>query len=313
MSDYIKIKLPDGSEKEFEKGASAYDVALSISEGLARNSVAAKVDGRIMDLNYPLEGGENLQILTWKSEESHEILLHSTAHIMAQAVKNLFPKTKVTIGPALEDRFYYDFDVEKPLTDEDLSTIETEMKKIIAAKYPVKRVELPRNEAIKQFQDMDEFYKVEIISDIPEDEIVSVYSQGDFSDLCRGPHLPHTGMVPAFKLLSVAGAYWRGDQNNKQLSRIYGTAFPSKKELKQYLFRLEEAKKRDHRKLGRDLDLFEINEQVGPGLVLWYPKGAILRKSIEDYWHWEHRRKGYQPVVSPHLGKSTLWETSGHL
>ncbi len=313
MTENITVKLPDGSVKSFEKGQSAHDVALSISEGLARNSVAARVNGQVVDLHRPLNEDAVVELLTWKSDESHEILLHSTAHVMAQAVKRLYPQAKVTIGPALENRFYYDFDMEPPFTEEDLSAIEAEMKKIVEEKNPVVRREMDRDDAVALFRDMGEHYKVEIISDIPAGETVTVYSQGDFTDLCRGPHLPNTGMIPAFKLLTVAGAYWRGDQKNRQLSRIYGTAFPSAKELKQYLHQMEEAKKRDHRKLGRDLDLFEVNDQVGQGLALWYPKGAILRRTIEDYWFREHRRRGYQPVVSPHVGKGTLWETSGHL
>jgi threonyl-tRNA synthetase len=232
---------------------------------------------------------------------------------MAQAVQRIFPEVKVTIGPSIVNRFYYDFDTETPFTEDDLLKIEAEMKNIIKENLPVSRSEISRNDAIKLFDKMGENYKVEIISEIPEDEILSLYSQGDFTDLCRGPHIPSTGKIPAFKLLSVAGAYWRGDEKNKMLSRIYGTAFPSKKEMNAYLQLIEEAKKRDHRKLGKELDLFEISDKVGQGLSLWYPKGATMRKLIEDYWYSEHRNRGYDIVQTPHIGKAELWETSGHL
>ncbi|MDK2976154.1 MAG: threonyl-tRNA synthetase [Candidatus Marinimicrobia bacterium] len=313
MTDTIKITLPDGSVQEFPIGSTPYDVALSISEGLARNCLAAKVNGKLIDLKRPLLNDSEIFLITYKSPEAHEILLHSTAHIMAQAVQRLFKDVKVTIGPAIENRFYYDFDAPVPFTEEDLDKIEKEMEKIISEDLPITRREVTRDEAIRFFKNLGETYKVEIIRDIPEDEILSIYTQGEFSDLCRGPHIPSTGKVPAFKLLSVAGAYWRGDERNKMLSRIYGTAFPDKKGLKNYLNFLEEAKKRDHRKLGRELDLFDFSDRVGQGLPLWFPKGATLRKIIEDFWHIEHRKAGYELVQTPHIGKSELWETSGHL
>ncbi len=309
----VNITLPDGSVKSYDPGVTPMDIALSISEGLARNCVVAEVNHRLTDMTRKIEEDADVRLITWKDEEAHDVLLHSTAHVMAQAVQRLFPDVKVTIGPAIENRFYYDFDTPTPFTDADLEKIEEEMKKIIKEDQPVTRREISRNDAIKFFDEMGEDYKVEIISEIPEDEILTLYSQGDFTDLCRGPHIASTGKVPAFKLLNVAGAYWRGDEKNKMLSRIYGTAFPSKKELKAYLQLMEEAKKRDHRKLGKELDLFEISETVGQGLSLWYPKGATMRKLIEDYWHKEHRVRGYDIIQTPHIGKADLWETSGHL
>lgn len=313
MSEKIKIKLPDGTEKNFPKGSTSYDVALSISKGLAEHSYLAKVNDKLVDLNAKLKNDSNVELITDKSPELEEVLLHSAAHVMAQAVKRLYPKVKVAIGPAIENGFYYDFDFDEPLTEADLPKIEKEMKKIIDEDYSIERKEISKKEAIEYFSNPKENYKLEIIDEFPDNEQISLYSQGDFTDLCRGPHLPSTGKIKAFKLLSVAGAYWRGDEKNKMLSRIYGTAFISKKKLNKYLNLLEEAKKRDHRKLGKQLDLFDISEQVGQGLVLWYPKGATLKKIIEDFWFKEHKKNDYELVLSPHIGKSGLWETSGHL
>lgn len=313
MADTIKITLPDGSVQEFPIGTTPYNVALSISDGLAKNSLAAKVNDKLVDLHFPIHEDAMLALITYTSPEAHEILLHSTAHIMAQAVQRLFKNVKVTIGPAIENRFYYDFDTPKPFTEEDLAKIEAEMQTIIDEDLPITRREVTREEAIRFFKEKGETYKVEIIQEIPENEILSIYTQGDFSDLCRGPHIPSTGKVRAFKLLSVAGAYWRGDERNKMLSRIYGTSFPDKKDLKKYLTFLEEAKKRDHRKLGKELDLFDFSEQIGQGLPIWFPKGATLRKVIEDFWYGEHQKAGYELVQTPHIGKAELWETSGHL
>ena len=309
----ITVTLPNGDTLELEQGASAGDVAKLISEGLSNRALAAKVNGQIVDLSAPITEDSAVEILTYNSPESREILLHSTSHVMAQAVKQLYPDVKVTIGPAIENRFYYDFDIEPPLTDADLEEIEERMNEIIKADYPIVRKELKSDEVIKLFSDLNEDYKVEIIKDIDEGETLSIYSQDDFIDLCRGPHIPSTGRIKAFKLLNVAGAYWRGDSANKMLTRVYGTSFPSKKELKKYLNFLEEAKRRDHRKIGKSLELFEINEQVGPGLVLWYPKGTTLLQVIKEYWIKEHLKRGYQLVQTPHIGKSQLWETSGHL
>jgi len=309
----IIITLPDSTQKSIVPGTTAGDIAKSISEGLYQNSLAAKVNGQLVDLSFRFIEDCSLELVTYKSPEAHEILLHSTSHIMAQAVKQLFPETKVTIGPAIENRFYYDFDVEVPFSEDDLEKIEKRMAEIVEQDLPVTRREYTRAELIQMFSDMGETYKVKIIESIDQEEKLSVYTQGDFTDLCRGPHIPSTGKIKAFKLLNTAGAYWRGDSQNKMLTRIYGTSFPSSKDLKKYLNFLEEAKRRDHRKLGKALELFEINEQVGPGLVLWYPRGATLLKTIKDYWIDEHLKRGYQLVQTPHIGKSNLWETSGHL
>jgi len=309
----IKIKLPDGAIKEFSEKITVLDVAKSISEGLANVSLAGIVDGKKVDLDFEIEHDAEVSIITFKSEEGPDVYWHSTAHLMAQAVKQLFPDVKVTIGPAIENGFYYDFDSEKAFSDEDLEKIEKRMKELSNEKLPYVRKEVSRNEAMKIFKEMDEPYKLEILNDIPEDEILSLYTQGDFTDLCRGPHVPHTGKIKAFKLLRSSGAYWRGDEKNKMLKRIYGISFPSNKELKVYLNNLEEAKKRDHRKIGKELDLFSISDDIGAGLVLWHPKGAMIRHLIESYWKDKHIEYGYNLVYTPHIGKGQLWETSGHL
>ncbi|NPB09929.1 MAG: threonine--tRNA ligase, partial [Thermodesulfobacteria bacterium] len=241
-----------------------------------------------------------------------ELLRHSAAHVLAQAVKELFPGVKLGIGPATDQGFYYDFDYERPFTPEDLTAIEKRMKKIVKKRFPIRREEVSKEEARKLFEEQGETYKLELLEDIP-DETVSLYRQGDFVDLCRGPHVPHTGWVKAFKLLSVAGAYWRGDEKNPMLWRIYGTAYFKKEDLEAHLKRLEEAKRRDHRRLGKDLDLFSIQDEVGPGLILWHPKGALVRKIIEDFWREEHLRRGYELVVTPHIARRHLWKISGHL
>ena len=246
------------------------------------------------------------------TDEGREILRHSTAHVLAQAVKRLFPEVKLAIGPAIENGFYYDFDKPEPFTIDDLGRIEEEMRKIVAEDLPIVREEISRDEAVQLFQKLDEPYKLELIEDLPDEEVVSIYRQGEFVDLCRGPHLASTGQLRAFKLLSVAGAYWRGDEKRKMLQRIYGTAFPSEAELQAHLHVLEEAEKRDHRKLGKELDLFSLHEEAGAGLVYWHPKGAIIRKVIEDFWREEHLKRGYQLVYSPHIARRDLWEISGH-
>ena len=309
----IKIKLPDGAIKEFDQKITVLDVAKSISEGLANASIAGIVNGKKVDLDYEINDDAQVSIITFKSEEGPDIYWHSTAHLMAQAVKQLFPQVKVTIGPAIENGFYYDFDSDKAFSEEDLEKIEQRMKELAKDKLPYVRKEVSRNEAMEIFQAMDEPYKLEILKEIPENETLSLYSQGDFTDLCRGPHVAHTGKIKAFKLLRSSGAYWRGDEKNKMLKRIYGISFPSKKELKVYLNNLEEAKKRDHRKIGKELDLFSINDDIGPGLVLWHPKGAMIRHLIESYWKEQHLEYGYNLVYTPHIGKGQLWETSGHL
>ncbi|MGB9891506.1 MULTISPECIES: threonine--tRNA ligase [Thermodesulfovibrio] len=277
-------------------------------------AIALKINREIKDLSFisSLNEDEEIEIITPQSKEGLEILRHSVAHIMAHAVKDLFPDVKVTIGPAIEDGFYYDFDRDTPFTEEDLQKIEKRMHEIIKSRQPFIRKEISKDEAIKLFESLGESYKIEIINEI-EDEKVSIYEEGGFIDLCRGPHIPHTGIVKAFKLLSVAGAYWRGDERNKMLQRIYGTAFPTKEELQDYLNFLEEVKKRDHRRLGKQLRLFEISEEVGPGLIIWLPNGAIVRKIIEDFWKDEHLKAGYQLLYTPHIARLDLWRKSGHL
>jgi len=277
-------------------------------------AIAVKVNGQLKDLSsiYSLNGDEEVEIILPKDPEGLEILRHSVAHIMAHAVKMLFPEVQVTIGPAIEDGFYYDFDRDIPFTEEDLQKIEKKMHEIIKSRQPFIRKELSKKEAIDLFKSLGESYKIEIINEINDDK-VSIYEEGDFIDLCRGPHIPHTGIVRAFKLLSVAGAYWRGDERNKMLQRIYGTAFPTKQELDEYLKFLEEVKKRDHRKLGKQLKLFEISDDIGPGLIIWLPNGAIVRKVIEDFWRDEHLKAGYQLLYTPHIAKLDLWRKSGHL
>lgn len=277
-------------------------------------ALAIKVNGHLKDLSVisSVNPDDEVEIIDVKSKEGLEILRHSTAHIMAHAVKELFPEVKVTIGPAIDDGFYYDFDKETPFTEEDLQKIEKKMQEIIKSKKPFIRREISKDEAVKLFESLGETYKIEILNEI-EDDKVSIYEEGGFIDLCRGPHIPHTGMVKAFKLLSVAGAYWRGDERNKMLQRIYGTAFPTKKELDEYLKFLEEVKKRDHRRLGKQLRLFEISEEVGSGLIIWLPNGALVRKVIEDFWKDEHLKAGYQLLYTPHIAKLDLWSKSGHL
>lgn len=309
----IKITFPDGSQKEYEQGVSALQVAESISPGLAKQTVTAKVNDKLVDITEPIKEDAHIQLFKFDSEEGRDVYWHSTAHLMAQAVKQLFPEVKVTIGPAIENGFYYDFDKPVPFTDEDLVKIETRMKELIKENLEYTRSEVSRNEAMEKFKAMGEDYKLEILAEIPEDEAISIYQQGDFIDLCRGPHIMHTGKIKAVKLLKTSGAYWRGDSQNKMLQRIYGISFPDKKQLKKYLHDLEEAKKRDHRRIGIDLDLYSINDEIGPGLVLWHPNGAMIRHIIEDFWKKQHLKNGYKLVYTPHIGKSHLWETSGHL
>lgn len=273
--------------------------------------VAAKINGHPVDLTASLSEDVEIEWVHISSSEGLQILRHSTSHLMAQAVRELYPGVKITIGPAIEDGFYYDFDYERPFTQEDLEKIEEKMRRLVEEDIPITRIEMSRQEAIELFEKMGETYKVEILTEI-DDETVSLYRQGDFIDLCRGPHLPSTGWVKAFKLLNTAGAYWRGDEKNKMLQRIYGTAFPASTELEAYIKRLEEIKKRDHRRLGRELDLYSINDDIGAGLILWHPKGAIVRKLIEDFWKEEHLQHGYELLYTPHVAKLDLWERSGH-
>lgn len=307
----INIILPDGSTRELSMGATVADLAASIGAGLAKAAIAGKIDGILVDLTTPLNNGARVEIITEKSPEGLELIRHSTSHLMAHAVKELFPKAKVTIGPAIENGFYYDFDMDTPFTPVDLGRIEAKMAELASADLKIVRQVLPSSDAIKMFSDMGETYKTELIDDLGVDT-VSVYSQGDFADLCRGPHLPSTSRIKAFKLLSIAGAYWRGDEKNRMLQRIYGTAFTDKKELDAYLHRIEEAKRRDHRKLGKELDLFSFSDEVGAGFAIWHPKGAMLRTILEDFERKEHLKRGYDIVVGPQILKTELWQRSGH-
>lgn len=307
----ISIILPDGSTRELSTGATVADLAASIGAGLAKAAIAGKINGALVDLTTPLNNGARVEIVTEKSPEGLELIRHSTSHLMAHAVKELFPKAKVTIGPAIENGFYYDFDMDTPFTPEDLVRIEAKMTELAGADLKIVRQVLSSSDAIKMFSEMGETYKTELINDLGVDT-VSVYSQGDFADLCRGPHLPSTSRIKAFKLLSIAGAYWRGDEKNRMLQRIYGTAFTDKKELEAYLHRLEEAKRRDHRKLGRELDLFSFSDEVGAGFAIWHPKGAMLRTILEDFERKEHLKRGYDIVVGPQILKTELWQRSGH-
>jgi threonyl-tRNA synthetase len=308
----VKITFPDGSSKEYPKGITPLEVASDISSRLAKAALAAKVNGDLVDLTEEINSDAEIRILTFDDEEGREVYRHSASHVMAQAVKELFPEAKLGIGPAIEDGFYYDFDVSRGFTPEDLERIEERIRRIIKADYPFIRKEVPREEAINLFEEMGEIYKVELLKEM-EDEIVSLYEHDGFIDLCRGPHLPSTGRLKVVKLLNVAGAYWRGDERRKMLQRIYGTAYERRSDLEAHLKRIEEAERRDHRKLGRQLDLISFHEEAGAGLVYWHPKGAMIRKLIEDFWRDQHIKGGYEFVYTPHIGKSWLWETSGHL
>ena len=309
----ITVTLPDNSARSYGSGVTPQEIAESIGSHLAQDALAAQVDGQSVDLNVPIEADAEVAILTGDSPEGHEVLLHSTAHLMAHAVKKLFPDAKVTIGPAIENRFYYDFDIDGTFSDEDLVRIEKKMRELVANDHVVKRMELTRGEAVKLFNEMNESYKVEIIEQIEGDDNISAYTQGDFTDLCRGPHVPLTGKIKYFKLLNTSGAYWRGNENNKMLQRIYGTAFSSKKALNKYLKFLEEAKNRDHRKLGKELALFTFDEEVGPGLPLWLPNGTVIIDELEALAKETEDKAEYQRVRTPHLTKGSLYEKSGHL
>jgi threonyl-tRNA synthetase len=307
----VVIKLKDGSERDYPQGVTIYQIAEDISKKLAKEAIAGKIDGKAVDMHLPLDKGGNLEVLTFDSEEGQEIFRHSSSHILAQAVQNLFPGTKLGIGPAIKNGFYYDFDAEHKFTPEDLEKIEQEMERIVKEDLTYQRKELERDDALNFFIERGEEYKVELIKDLPEDAVISLYNQGDFVDLCVGPHLPSTGAVKAFKLTSIAGAYWRGSEENKMLQRIYGVSFPKKKDLEDYLFKLEEAKKRDHRKLGTQLELFSIMDE-GPGFPFFFPKGMILRNELENFWRKEHAKAGYQEIKTPVILSRSLWETSGH-
>ena len=315
-AEMVRVVLPDGGPVEVSRGESIREILTRVlGKGRAKKAIAARLDGELVDLAAPVLQDAELEALFPGDDGTLEILRHSAAHVMAQAVKSLFPGVKVAIGPAIETGFYYDFDCSQPFTPEDLKKIEKKMKEIVRECLPFSRQELPIQEAVERFSSMGEDYKVEILEELKGQghDKVSIYTQGDFVDLCRGPHIPHTGMLKAFKLTGVAGAYWKGDENKPMLQRIYGTAFFEKDALKQYLQRLEEAKKRDHRRLGKELDLFSTRDEVGPGLILWHPKGGVVRKAIEDFWRDEHLKRGYEILFTPHIAKRDLWKTSGHL
>ncbi|OOV88105.1 threonine--tRNA ligase [Oceanospirillum linum] len=305
------ITLPDGSQRSFNQAVTVYDVAADIGAGLAKAALAGKVNGEPVDTSFLIENDSDLAIITARDEEGLDTIRHSCAHLMAMAVQDLFPSAQVTIGPVIENGFYYDFAFERPFTPEDLEKIEARMKELAKKDFKVERSVLSRDEAIRLFEEKGEKYKVEIIRDIPGDQPLSFYQQGDFVDLCRGPHVPSTGHIKAFKLMKVAGAYWRGDSNNEMLQRIYGTAWADKKALKSYLTRLEEAEKRDHRKLGKQLNLFHMQEEA-PGMVFWHPEGWSLYQTIEDYMRRKLDLHDYKEVKTPQVVERTLWEKSGH-
>ena len=308
----ITIKLPNGSEKQFEHSVTALEVAQSISSGLARNAIACSVNGEMKDMNAVIDSDASFVLYTFKDEEGKEVFRHSASHLLAQAVKRLYPEAKLAIGPAVKNGFYYDIDFGCDITPDDLVKIEQEMSAIVKADFPIVRSVLSRKEAAELFEKKGESYKVEIINDMDENiETVSLYTQGEFVDMCRGPHIASTGKIKSFKLTSIAGAYWRGDTKNKMLTRIYGTAFEKKSELDDYLQKLEEAKRRDHRKLGRELDLFDIMDE-GPGFPFFFPKGMVLRNLLEDFWRKEHIAAGYQEIRTPMILNQQLWHRSGH-
>jgi threonyl-tRNA synthetase len=307
----IEITLPDGSKRPFDHPVSVQDVAASIGAGLAKATLAGKVDGKLVDASFPIDHNASLEIVTEKSPEALDILRHSTAHLLAQAVQRLYPGAQVTIGPVIDNGFYYDFAYERPFTPDDLVKIEAEMEKIVKEQLPVTRSVKSRDEAVAFFRGLGENYKAEIIESIPSNEELSLYSQGEFTDLCRGPHVPNTGKLRAFKLMKVAGAYWRGDSNNAMLTRIYGTSWLSDKDLKAYLHQLEEAEKRDHRKIGKALDLFHQQEE-SPGMVFWHPNGWAIWQVVEQYVRGVYRASGYQEVRGPQIMDVSLWKKSGH-
>jgi len=311
--DDVSIKLPDGSSIKQPAGVPVKTILASWQKESLTDAVAAMVNGRPVDLTSRIEQDAEIDLISVGSEQGLEILRHSISHVMAQAVQETFKDVKVSIGPAIEDGFYYDFDYDQTFTPEDLEKIEKRMREIVAADLPFARQVISREEAVNVFQKRGETYKLELLNDLPSDvRTVSLYTQGEYVDLCRGPHIPSTGRIKAFKLMSVAGAYWRGDERNKMLQRIYGTGFADQKELDHYLSLIEEAKKRDHRRLGRELDLFQINEEVGPGLAIFHPKGAMLRLIIEDWERKEHLKRGYDIVVGPQILRGDLWKKSGH-
>ena len=311
--DKIKIKFPDGKDKEFEKGVTPFQIAQSISERLANDALAAKVNGFVLDMYRPINRDADIRFLMFEDEEGKEVYWHSSSHLMAHAIKSLYPEAKFGVGPAIENGFYYDFDINTKLDEEELRKIEDRMEKISKEDHKFERSELSKEKAVDFFKKLDDQYKLEILSELDENSnVISIYNEGEFTDLCTGPHLPSAGKIKYVKLLGVSGSYWRGDEKNKQLQRIYGVSFPKKKMLDEYLLKLEEAKKRDHRKLGKELEIFLISNKVGSGLPIWLPKGTILRETLENYLREEQRKRGYQPVITPHIGNINLYKTSGH-
>ena len=307
----MELTFPDGSTKEFKDGMTALEIAASISQRLAKSTLVCELDGKPYDAFRPINGDHSIGFLSWQDEGGRLGYRHTASHVVAQAVKRLFPEAVLAIGPAIETGYYYDFDKPEPFSSEDLNKIEAEMERIIKEDYTVERFELPREEAIAYMEDKNEPYKLELIRDLPEESIISFYKQGEFVDLCAGPHLPSTGKVRNTKLMSLAGAYWRGNEKNKMLQRIYGTAFEKKVDLEEYLFRLEEAKKRDHRRLGRELDLFDIHDE-GPGFPFFYPNGMVLRNQLEEFWRKQHYARGYKELKTPIILNRELWIRSGH-
>jgi threonyl-tRNA synthetase len=311
--DNIKVTFPDGNSKEFEKGITAIKIAESISSRLADDTLAVELDGIVKDLNAPINSDASINFLKFEDEKGKEVYWHSTSHLMAHAIQQIYPEAKFGVGPAIESGFYYDIDINSSLTEPDLRAIENKMTELSKANSAFVRQDLTKQEAINFFKEKGDPYKVEILSEIDENSVgISIYKEGNFTDLCRGPHLPSTGKIKYVKLLNISGSYWRGDEKNKQLQRIYGISFPKKKLLDEHLERLEEAKRRDHRRLGKELELFMITQAVGSGLPIWLPKGTILRETLENYLRDEQRKRGYEPVITPHIGNINLYKTSGH-
>lgn len=307
----IKVILKGGEEKEFPSGITVGEIAQNLSRKLGKEALVGRVDGKIMDLDFKLSKDCQLEILTFDDDEGKRAFWHSTSHVMAQAVKRLFPEVKLAIGPAIENGFYYDFDREESFSPVDIEKIEKEMQKIISEDLAYCREDVPRDKALTSLSEACEPYKVQLVEDLPQDAPISFYSQGEFKDLCAGPHIPSTGKIRAVKLTSIAGAYWRGDEKNKMLQRIYGISFPKKSMLDEYLVRIEEAKKRDHRKLGKELDLFSIHEE-GPGFPFFHPKGMVLWNLLTDFWRKEHTKHGYHEIKTPIILNEELWKKSGH-
>ena len=308
----INITLPDGSQRQVDSGTTALDVAMSISEGLARNVLAAEVNGEVWDPQRPIGTDATLKLLTWKDDAGKSTMWHSSAHLLAEALEALFPGVKFWVGPPIENGFYYDVDFgDQTITDNDFGAIESKMMELAKQKNPFVRSEMSKADAIAYFTEKEDAYKLDLLEGL-EDGTITFYNQGNFTDLCRGPHMPHTGFVKAAKVMSIAGAYWKGDEKNKQLTRVYGITFPKKQELNAYLELLEQAKARDHRKLGKEMDLFHFSEKVGQGLPLWLPKGADLRMRLESFLKEAQRKAGYEPVITPHIGNKELYITSGH-